>query len=84
MCSGEPRQPAAPGFLASAIHARGLLDGDPALLAEAVTIFEAGQRRLALASALEDLAMAQLRAERSDQAIAALDRALAIHAACGA
>ena len=28
--------------------------------------------------------MAQIRAGRSDQAIAALDRALAIHAACGA
>jgi DNA-binding CsgD family transcriptional regulator len=76
--------PAAPGFLASAVHARGLLTGDPSLLAQAVTIFEAGQRRLALASALEDLAMAQIRAGRSDLAIAALDRALAIHAACGA
>ena len=45
---------------------------------------EAGQRRLALASALEDLAVAQLRAGHGDQAIAALDRALVIHAACGA
>jgi len=76
--------PAVPGFWASAVHARGLLAGDPALLAQAVTIFEAGQRRLALASALEDLAMAQLRAGHSDQAIATLDRALVIHAACGA
>jgi len=99
--AGAERRAAAnagvPVFLASAVHARGLLagnagnagnDGRPAeavgLLAEAVSILEAGQRRLALASALEDLAGAQLRAGRGDQAIAALDRALVIHAACGA
>jgi len=76
--------PGVPAFLASASHARGLLTGDPGPLAEAVSLFEAGQRRLALASALEDLAVAQLRAGRGDGAIAALDRALVIHAACGA
>jgi len=76
--------PGVPVFRASAAHARGLLTGDVGLLAEAVSILEAGQRRLALASALEDLAVAQIRAGRSDQAIAALDRALVIHAACGA
>jgi DNA-binding CsgD family transcriptional regulator len=41
-------------------------------------------RQLALASALEDLSVAEARADRTHQAIAALDRALAIHAACGA
>jgi len=76
--------PGVPAFRASAAHARGLLVGDPGPLAEAVSLFEAGQRRLALASALEDLAVAQLRAGRGDEAIAALDRALVIHAACGA
>ena len=76
--------PGVPVFLASAAHARGLLTGDSGLLAEAVSFLEAGQRRLALASALEDLAVAEIRAGRSDQAIAALDRALAIYAACGA
>jgi len=76
--------PGVPAFRASAAHARGLLVGDPGPLAEAVSLFEAGQRRLALASALEDLAVAQLRAGRGDKAIAALDRALVIHAACGA
>jgi DNA-binding CsgD family transcriptional regulator len=73
-----------PVFQASAVHARGLLTGDPGLLAQAVSILESGQRRLALASALEDLAVAEIGAGRSEQAIAALDRALAIHAACGA
>ncbi len=74
----------APATLASAAHARGLLTGDPAVLAQAVTALEAGPRQLALASALEDLAVAEARAGRTHQAIAALDRALAIHAACGA
>jgi DNA-binding CsgD family transcriptional regulator len=45
---------------------------------------QAGQRPLALASALEDLAVAETRAGRTGQAIAALDRALVIHAGCGA
>ena len=76
--------PGAPAMLASAAHARGLLTGDPALLARAVTVLEAGPRQLALASALEDLGVAEARAGRTHQAIAALDRALAIHAACGA
>lgn len=57
---------------------------DAALLARAVGILEAGQRPLALASALEDLAVAETRACRTDQAIAALNRALVIHADCGA
>jgi DNA-binding CsgD family transcriptional regulator len=83
----ERRAEISPGvaaFLASAVHARGLLTENPGLLAQAVTILQAGQRRLALASALEDLAMAEIRAGRGDQAVAALDRALVIYAACGA
>ncbi len=71
-------------MLASAAHARGLLTGDPALLTRAVAVLAAGPRQLALASALEDLGVAEARAGRTRQAIAALDRALAIHAACGA
>ena len=76
--------PGAPATLASAAHARGLLTADPALLAQAVSALEAGPRQLALASALEDLSIAEARAGRTHEAIAALDRALAIHAACGA
>ena len=75
---------AMPVFQASAVHARGLLTGDPGLLARAVAILETGQRQLALASAIEDLAVAQIPADRSEEAIAALDRALAIYTDCGA
>src|ERR1700722_15076247 len=60
--------PGVPAFLASALHARGLLSGNPGLLAKAVSIFQAGQRRLALASALEDLAVAEIRAGHGGQA----------------
>ena len=76
--------PGIPVLRASAIHARGLVTGDPGLLAQAVSVLEAGRRRLALAAALEDLAVALIEAGRTDQAVAALDRALGIHAACGA
>jgi DNA-binding CsgD family transcriptional regulator len=76
--------PGVPSAAASAAHARGLLTGDAGLLARAVGILEAGPRRLALASALEDLAVAEIRAGRTDQAIAVLDRALVIYADCGA
>jgi len=76
--------PAVPAVVASAAHARGLLTGDPDSLAQAVAILEAGQRRLALASALEDLGLAEARTGRTREAVAALDRALTIHAACGA
>ena len=69
-------------FLASAAHARGLLTGNGA--ARAVSFLEADQRRLALASALEDLAVAEIWDGRREQAVAALDRALAIYAGCGA
>jgi DNA-binding CsgD family transcriptional regulator len=76
--------PGVPVILASAAHARGLLTGNRGLLAHAVTILEAGERRLALASALEDLGAAELQAGRGSEAAAALDRALAIYAGCGA
>ncbi len=76
--------PGVPAIRASAHHARGLLTGDPELLAQAATILQAGRRRLALASALEDLGVAETHAGRTEPAITALDRALAIHAACGA
>ena len=76
--------PGIAAFIASALHARGLLTADVSLLQQAVAALGSGQRRLALASALEDLAAAQLRAGCGAEAIAALDRALAIYAACGA
>jgi DNA-binding CsgD family transcriptional regulator len=76
--------PGAAATFASATHARGLLTGDTALLAQAVAALETGPRQLAMASALEDLAVAEARAGRPHQAVTALDRALASYAACGA
>jgi len=76
--------PDAAAAFASAAHARGLLTGDVTLLAQAIAALEAGPRQLAMASALEDLAVAEARVGRPHQAVAALDRALAIYAACGA
>jgi DNA-binding CsgD family transcriptional regulator len=76
--------PSAPALLASAVHAAALLTGDRDRLAEAVDLLQAGPRRLALASALEDLGVAEGRDGRTEQAISALDRALSLHAACGA
>jgi DNA-binding CsgD family transcriptional regulator len=76
--------PGVPAMVASAAHARGLLTGDAALLAEAVTVLETGVRRLTLSSALEDLAMAEVAAGRTEQAVGALDRALALYSGCGA
>ena len=85
--AAEQRAELNPGtacVLASAVHARGLLSWDPGWLARAVSILETSKRQLALASALEDLAVAEIRAGRTHPAIAALDRALVINADCGA
>jgi DNA-binding CsgD family transcriptional regulator len=76
--------PDVPAIVASAAHARGLLSRDSNLLAHAVTVLEAGPRRLALASALEDLAVVDAQAGRTDRAIPVFGRALAIYADCGA
>jgi DNA-binding CsgD family transcriptional regulator len=76
--------PSLPSVLASAAHARGLLTADRHKLTHAVTILKSGPRRLALASAMEDLAVAEIRTGRAEQAVAALDGALAIYAGCGA
>jgi DNA-binding CsgD family transcriptional regulator len=85
--AAERRADANPGLrsvLASAAHARGLLAADRQNLARAVAILEPGPRRLATASAMEDLAVAETRTGRAKEAIAALDAALAIYAGCGA
>jgi DNA-binding CsgD family transcriptional regulator len=76
--------PGLPSVLASAAHARGLLAADPRSLARAITFLESGPRRLALASAVEDLAVAEMRKGHAAEAITALDDALGIYAGCGA
>jgi len=69
---------------ASAAHARGLLDADPASLAEACLLFEAGPRLMALASALEDLGVGQLRTGTPAAGLDSLGRALVKYTEAGA
>ena len=65
-------------------HARALARDDPALLAAAVAALERSPRRLAFASALEDLGAAAVAAGDREAAIDAFGRALEILAAGGA
>ena len=78
------RNPGIGSVQAAAAHARGLLDADAAALAEACVLFDAGPRPLALASALEDLAVAQLRTGAPAAGVDTLGRALARYTEAGA
>jgi DNA-binding CsgD family transcriptional regulator len=69
---------------AAAAHARGLWRNSADHLATAVSLFETGPRPLATASALEDLGRLQASEGATDDAIASLDRALAIDTQAGA
>jgi DNA-binding CsgD family transcriptional regulator len=69
---------------AAVAHARGLWRSSTRHLETAVSLFEAGPRPLATASALEDLGRVQAAEGATDDAIASLDRALAIDAHAGA
>ncbi len=69
---------------AIASHARGLLTRDVQLLARAAELLDGGPRPLALASALEDLGVAQVESGSTDEGIDVLGRALAIYAHSGA
>ncbi|MCG5218130.1 LuxR family transcriptional regulator [Streptosporangium sp. KLBMP 9127] len=68
--------PGFPALVASAAHARGLLDGDCDALAQAA---EQTEDVWAEASATEDLGVALFAAGRREDAIGSLDRALAIY-----
>ncbi|MDT7678314.1 MAG: hypothetical protein QOD82_6216, partial [Pseudonocardiales bacterium] len=87
VASAEERARRNPGIgsvRAAAAHARGLLDGDPAPLAEACLVFEAGPRPMALASALEDLGVGQLRTGTPAAGLDSLGRALVRYTEAGA
>jgi DNA-binding CsgD family transcriptional regulator len=87
VASAEERARRNPGIgsvRAAAEHSRGLLDGDPAPLAEACLLFEAGPRPMALASALEDLGVGQLRTGTPAAGLDALGRALVRYTEAGA
>jgi DNA-binding CsgD family transcriptional regulator len=69
---------------AAAAHARGLLRGSRDDLASAVDLFETGPRPLALASALEDLGVADVKSQVAVWGLEALDRALVLYTRAGA
>ncbi|MDT7560697.1 MAG: hypothetical protein QOI68_5167, partial [Pseudonocardiales bacterium] len=87
VASAEERARRNPGIgsvRAAAAHARGLLDADPAPLAEACLVFETGPRPMALASALEDLGVGQLRTGTPAAGLDSLGRALVRYTEAGA
>jgi DNA-binding CsgD family transcriptional regulator/tetratricopeptide (TPR) repeat protein len=87
VASAEQRARRNPGIgsvRAAAAHARGLLDADPARLAEACRLFEAGPRPMALASALEDLGVTQVRTGAPEAGVDSLGRALVRYTEAGA
>jgi DNA-binding CsgD family transcriptional regulator len=86
VASAEERARRNPGIAsvrAAAAQAGGLLDADVALLTEASQLFEATPRPMALASALEDLGVAQLRVGAS-AGVDTLGRALVLYSDAGA
>jgi DNA-binding CsgD family transcriptional regulator len=76
--------PGVVSFKAAVAHARGLWRSSTYQLETAASLFETGPRPLATASALEDLGRLQASEGATDDAIASLDRALAIDAQVGA
>jgi DNA-binding CsgD family transcriptional regulator len=84
--AAERRLGRSPGYAvlrAAALHARALIDGDVALLREAVAVLGGVARPLLRAWALEDLAVA-LEHEDPGAAVGHLDAALELHRAAGA
>jgi DNA-binding CsgD family transcriptional regulator len=78
------RNPGIDSVHAAAAQARGLLDTDVALLADACLLFEASPRPMAFASALEDLGVAQLRVGALEAGVETLGRALVQYSEAGA
>jgi DNA-binding CsgD family transcriptional regulator/tetratricopeptide (TPR) repeat protein len=78
------RNPGIGSVRAAAAHARGLLDADLASLTKACALFDGGPRPLALASALEDLGVAQLRTGAPAAGVDTLGRALVRYTGAGA
>ena len=76
--------PGAICLAAVAAHTRGLLGSDIGELEDAVKLFERGPREMALAGALEDLAILYMKRDQKDQAIETLGRTLEIFAQAGA
>jgi DNA-binding CsgD family transcriptional regulator len=78
------RNPGIGSVRAAAAQARGLLEADVALLAEACLLFAAAPRPLAFASALEDLGVMQVRTGALEAGVDTLGRALVQYSEAGA
>jgi DNA-binding CsgD family transcriptional regulator/tetratricopeptide (TPR) repeat protein len=76
--------PDVPSHEATAAHASGLLNDDVGELSDAVSLFERSPRALALASAWEDLALAQQRRGTAESGVDAFTEALVLFARAGA
>jgi DNA-binding CsgD family transcriptional regulator/DNA-binding Lrp family transcriptional regulator len=76
--------PDVPSLAATAAHASGLLNVDVEEISRAVSLFERTPRALALASAWEDLGLAQQRQGTAESGIDALSEALVLFARAGA
>jgi DNA-binding CsgD family transcriptional regulator len=80
----QQRNPDVGSLEAVAAHARGLRDGDCAELTRAVQLFASSPRRLAAASAVEDLGRLLIRSGRAADGINQLGEALRLYARMGA
>jgi DNA-binding CsgD family transcriptional regulator len=78
------RNPSVPSVVGAAAHARGLLEDDRGALRLAIAELERSPRRPALASALEDAAVAEAATGDREAAVRDLGRALDLLAAMGA
>jgi DNA-binding CsgD family transcriptional regulator len=78
------RNPGVASFEAIAAHARGLRDGDAVELGRAVQQFARSPRRLAMASAVEDLGRLLIRDGQTAEGIGQLNQALELYAEMGA
>jgi DNA-binding CsgD family transcriptional regulator len=77
--TGAERNPGVASFEGLALQTRGLVEGDPGLLGQAVEVLRGGPRPLLLASALADHGGALRAAGESEEAAAQLDAARRIY-----
>ncbi|MCL2393187.1 MAG: AAA family ATPase [Acidimicrobiaceae bacterium] len=78
------RNPDVPVAVATATYARGLLESDPAALAEAVAMLARGERPLATAAAREDLARVLIGPRARQEAVELLEAAYETYVQVGA
>jgi DNA-binding CsgD family transcriptional regulator len=82
-CRLAQLNPVVASYAGAAAHADGLLNGDVDRLRQAVHNYRSGPRPLALASAMEDLARAEHKANR-DHAVTMLEESLRLYSRSGA